>query len=308
MSQSTSSEQAVAGHPTRGGLAAAIETLRPYQWLKSLLVFVPLLVTQRLGDLDLFVAALRTCVAFSLCASAIYVVNDIIDAPSDRHHPHKRFRPIASGRLSSVHAALMVPVLLGIALIATAPLDPWVTVALALYLVVMTAYSLRLKSIVLLDAFVLAAGYALRVVAGGVAVHIDPSAKLLAFCIFLFLSLALLKRFAELVLLRVHDGPGAHARSYRLEDQHLVMALGIASGVTSVLLFASFLESPALQPLYVREDFLWICCILLLYWVSHIWMAANRGRMTDDPLVFAIRDPVSRALILLMAVGAWAAT
>jgi 4-hydroxybenzoate polyprenyltransferase len=288
-------------------LLAVLEALRPYQWLKNALVFVPLAAAHRLGELPLAAAAARMFVAYSLCASAVYLLNDLLDVAADRMHPHKQWRPLASGRLPRGLALVLVPLLLAAALATSAPLGLGCIGVLGLYFVLMTAYSLRLKAVVLLDSLILASGYALRVLAGGFAVHIRPSARLLAFCIFLFFSLALLKRYAELALLKRRDGPSAHARSYLLEDQELVLVLGGSSGILSVLVLALYMSTGNIERLYSRSELIWGTSVLLLYWVSYMWLTAHRGRMTDDPLVFAIKDRLSLALIALMGVTAWLA-
>lgn len=287
-------------------LLAAIQSLRPYQWLKNALVFVPLAAAHRFGEIDLLMAAARAFFAFCLAASAVYLINDLKDAPADRLHPHNKDRPIASGRLPAACAVFLVPVLLGGAIAAAWPLGIFAA-ALGIYFVLMVTYTLWLKRIVLLDAFVLAAGYALRVIAGGLAVGIQSSPRLLAFCIFLFVSLALVKRYAELALLRRRNGPNAHARGYLLEDQGFIMSLGISCGALSVLVLAVYMSRENIALLYSRSEFIWLTCVLLLYWISYIWLAAHRGRMTDDPLVFTLKDRTSIVLVLLMAATAWLA-
>jgi 4-hydroxybenzoate polyprenyltransferase len=296
--------------PRRDGgslVGAALESLRPYQWLKNALVFVPLAAAHRLGEPQLLARAAQAFIAFSLCASAMYLLNDLRDASADRMHPHKSQRPLASGRLPRSLALALVPVLLAASLAAAWPLDVKAGAALAAYLALMIAYTLRIKAIVLLDALVLAAGYALRVLTGGLAVAILPSARLLAFCIFLFFSLALVKRYAELALLRLRDSPAAHARAYLLEDQEFILALGTSCGALSALVLALYMSSETVVRLYSRAGFIWLTCVLLLYWISHMWLMAHRGRMTDDPLVFAVKNRVSAVLIVLMGATAWLA-
>ncbi len=288
-------------------LAALLESMRPYQWLKNGLVLVPLAAAHQLGDLALLARAACVFVAFSLCASSIYLFNDLRDAPADRLHPHKRARPIASGTLPAGYAMAAAALLLIAALAFAAPLGAATMATLLLYVALMTVYTTHLKSIVLLDALVLGCGYALRVVAGGIAVGIQPSSRLLAFCIFLFFSLALLKRYAELALLRLRDGTAAHTRAYLLEDQEFIVALGVSCGALSALVLALYMSSETVSRLYSRGGLIWLNCVLLLYWVSHMWLMAHRGRMTDDPLVFALKDRVSRSLIVLMALTAWLA-
>jgi len=286
---------------------AALEGMRPHQWLKNALVFVPLAAAHRLGETPLLMHAARAFVAFSLCASAVYLLNDLTDAPADRSHPHKRLRPIASGRLPVPAALALSVALLAGSVSAAWPLGPRAGGTLGAYLLLMIAYTLRLKTIVLLDSLTLASGYALRVLTGGLAVAIIPSARLLAFCIFLFFSLALVKRYAELALLRLRDGPAAHARAYLLEDQEFIVALGTSCGALSVLVLALYMSSETVVRLYSRGGLIWLTCVLLLYWISHMWLMAHRGRMTDDPLVFAVRDPLSASLIVLMGATAWLA-
>jgi len=318
MSRSTSSETASAPAPPRaapvapkrtfGSIALAlIESLRPYQWTKNALVFVPVAAAHRLAETHRIGAATRMFIAFCLCASAVYLLNDSLDVSADRMHPHKQHRPIASGRLPRTVALLLVPALLAAALTTASPLGFGCVGVLALYFALMVAYSLRLKAVVLLDSLLLAGGYALRVLGGGVAVHIRPSARLLAFCVFLFFSLALLKRYAELALLKLRDGPATHARGYLLEDQEVVLVLGGSSGILSVLVLAIYMSTGNIERFYSRSELIWATSVLLLYWVSYLWLMAHRGRMTDDPLIFAIRDRLSIVLVALMGASAWLA-
>jgi 4-hydroxybenzoate polyprenyltransferase len=173
---------------------------------------------------------------------------------------------------------------------------------LGLYYVLTLSYSLRLKDIVILDVLALAGLHALRVLAGCAAVSLPPSAWLIAFCVFLFFSLAMIKRYAELVVMRTIEGAHAHARAYELEDSELLAALGGASGYLSVLVLALYISSDATENVFGRHELIWLVCVLLLYWISYMWLMAHRGRMHDDPLVFALRDKVSRVLVALMAV------
>ena len=286
-------------------IGAALESMRPYQWLKNVLIFIPLAAAHRLGEGELVRSAVCAFVAFSLCASGIYVFNDLRDVSADRLHPHKYRRPIASGRLPRSIAVGLLPVLFAGALAACIPLGPMVAGILASYVALMIAYSLKLKTIVLLDALILAAGYGFRVVVGDAAVEILPSPALLGFCTFFFFSLTLVKRYTELMLLRVRDGPAAHARAYRLEDREVILALGSGSGLMSVLMLIQYMQASPLRLSYERSEFIWMSSALLLYWISHMWLTAHRGRMTDDPLVFAIRDRLSQVLIALISATAW---
>jgi 4-hydroxybenzoate polyprenyltransferase len=203
----------------------------------------------------------------------------------------------------------MTPLLAAVALAIGALIDLRVDGVLALYFAVMLGYTLKLRGVVLLDALLLAVGYALRVAAGAFAVNVLPSSRLLAFCIFLFFSLALVKRYAELALMRrqgLHP-TGAHARGYLPEDQDFILALGVSTGTLAVLVLALYLSAAPAQVLYSRAGFIWVVCVLLLYWLSHMWLTAHRGLMTDDPLVFALKDRISRVLVVLMGAAAWLA-
>ena len=286
---------------------AAVESLRPYQWLKNALVFVPLAAAHRLAELNLLGAAAKTFGAFSLCAAAVYLLNDLHDREEDLGHPHKRLRAIASGRLPARWAWALVPVLLVSSLGMAGSVNRAVVGTLAVYLLMTSLYTMCLKALVLLDAFTLAAGYALRVLAGSLAVHIAPSPRLLAFCIFLFFSLALLKRYAELSLLRLRDGEAAKARAYQRADAEFLLPLGVVCAGLSVLILAEYLSSGLPQRRYSHAQLIWVTCVLLLYWNSYLWLMAHRGRMTDDPLVFAMTDRTSCVLVALMGVCAWAA-
>lgn len=279
---------------------AYLEALRPHHWLKNLLVLVPLVAAQQPYDPGLMGQALLAFVAFTLCASSVYLLNDLLDLAADRRHPHKGQRPLASGRLPLGHAVALIPLLLAAAVFIGLWLPPLFLPALGLYFALTLAYSLRLKDVAILDVLILAAGYTLRVMAGALAVAIRPSPWLLAFCIFLFFSLALVKRYAELMAMRAVEGQRAHARGYRLEDSELLVALGVASGYLSVLVLALHITGDLAHRFYRNYELVWLVCILLLYWISHVWLQAHRCQMHDDPLVFAGRDRLSRVLILLM--------
>jgi len=287
--------------------AALFESLRPYQWLKNLLLFVPLAAAHRLNDGHLLGLTIRAFLAFSLCASAVYVFNDIHDRPADRLHPHKRFRAIASGRLPWQLAMFSIPTLLLAGTIIAADAHPALSVVLLLYIGLQITYTLWLKAVILLDAFVLATGYTLRVYAGEVVTGLAPPFELLLFCALLFLSLALLKRYTELSLLRARDGSAAHARAYLLEDLDFVLTLGVGSGLLAVQLFGLYLSAGVLPVRSSRDLLVWLACVTMLYWISRMWLTAHRGHMTDDPLIFVITDKVSLCLLALTGISAWLA-
>jgi 4-hydroxybenzoate polyprenyltransferase len=228
-------------------------------------------------------------------------VNDLLDLPDDRLHPRKRLRVFAAGDVPAINGIVMVPALLGLAVLVAVQVTPAFLAVLAIYFAVTTAYSFALKRIVLVDVFTLAGLYTLRVIAGAAAIGLWPSFWLLAFSIFIFLSLAMLKRYTELLGLREAGGTAAPGRGYRTDDWGVVAALGGSAGYLSVLVLALYVNSPAVLPLYTRPEILWLLCPLLLYWISRAWLVAHRGDMHDDPIVFAVRDRVSRAVAIVMA-------
>jgi 4-hydroxybenzoate polyprenyltransferase len=283
-----------------------LNALRPPHWIKNALVFVPLAAVHRIFELPLVGRALLAFVAFNLCASGLYLLNDLLDLPADRRHPRKKERMLASGRIRLAHALAMMPILLIGAFVIALHLSTGFVGVLGLYAVLMIAYSLRLKDIPLVDVLVLAGGYALRVAAGAAAVDIRISAWLLTLCVFLFLSLALIKRYAELVVLEsTTTAAPAHARGYVSQDKGLLLAQGIASGYLAVMVLALYTNTEISQRLYARHDYFWGICLLLLYWVSYLWLMATRSRIAGDPVMFALSDRVS--LWTLAGMGLFAA-
>jgi 4-hydroxybenzoate polyprenyltransferase len=272
-----------------------LRALRPHQWAKNLLIFVPLALTPYAAkDPDRLVAALLAFVAFCLCASAGYVLNDLLDLEADRRHPAKRSRPFALGA---------IPIPFGFGLFAALALSAFAVAwlgtprafppLLGLYLVSTMTYSIYVKRLLMLDVIVLAGLYTLRVIAGAAAVSLTPTPWLLAFSLFIFLSLAFAKRYSELSLMAARDETWARRRAYHVGDLDLVLMLGSSSGYLSVLVLCLYISSDHVQQLYHRVELLWLLCPLLLYWISRIWFLAKRGDLPGDPVAFAVRDPAS---------------
>jgi 4-hydroxybenzoate polyprenyltransferase len=278
--------------------AAIIRTMRPHQWAKNVLILVPLLAAH-LHDLAHAVQSVLAMVSFCLCASSVYVLNDLLDLPADRIHPRKSRRPFASGELSIAIGLALAPVLLAAAVALAALLPAKFQLVFATYYAVTVSYSFALKGVVLVDALLLASLYTLRIIAGAAATEVPLSFWLLLFAVFLFLSLAFVKRFAELEALRRKQLLRAAGRGYHVEDLPLLQSLGTAAGYLSVLILALYINSPDILALYHRPKFIWMLCVLLLYWISRVWMKAQRGTMHDDPVVFALKDRVSVAVGLL---------
>jgi len=293
-------EAAFAAAPA--GLRLWFKAIRPHQWLKNLLVFLPLLPIATTASLEMVWMAMLAFVAFSLCASSVYLLNDLADLEADRAHPRKRNRPFASGSLPALSGLILAPLLLGAAFVLTVWM-PWQFAAvLGIYWLSTTAYTIVLKRYALLDVITLAGLYTLRVLGGAAAIGVVPSFWILAFSMFIFFSLALAKRYAELHVMRELERGGAQGRGYQVVDLATVQLMGVASGYLAVLVMALYLNSPEIIERYAHVQLLWGVCPLLMLWVSRVWMKAARGEMTDDPLVFAVRDRMSR-YVLATAVG-----
>lgn len=295
---------AVPSHPLRSLLHA----MRPHQWVKNVLVLVPLLTAHRLGEPGLLGRGLLAVVAFCLCSSSVYVINDLLDVESDRGHPRKAHRPFASGALSLAAGLAFAPALLVAAASVSALLPLRFQLALAAYFGLTIAYSLKLKRVLVIDTVALAGLYTLRIIAGAGAVGVALSFWLLLFSVFLFLSLALVKRYAELEALRRQQRLQAAGRGYRVEDLAVLQSFGTAAGYLSVLVLALYINSPEVAALYHRPKAIWTLCVLMLYWISRVWMTAHRGGMHDDPVVYALRDRVSLGLGVIAAITLLIAT
>lgn len=271
--------------------------LRIHQWVKNALLFLPLLLAHILDDPLAWGRAAAAFACFSLCASAVYVSNDLWDLEADRQHPRKKNRPFAAGTLSVRTGRLLALVLVLASFALSTGLLPWTfTAVLGAYLLTSVAYSLFLRRLPLIDVIVLAGLYALRIFAGGFAVGIPISQWLIAFSVFFFLNLAFVKRYAELSLLREHAHTQALGRNYTVDDMDLIRSMGVASGFVSVLVLVLYVNSDDVRLLYEHPHVLWLLGPLLLYWISRVWLHAHRGRMHDDPVVFATHDRASYAV------------
>ena len=281
---------------------ALMRALRPHQWAKNVLVFAPLLAGHRVVLAELFSASLAF-LAFCLCASSVYLLNDLLDLEADRTHQHKSGRPLATGDLPVAVGLQLVPLLLIAAALIASRLRVEFAAALGGYYVLSLAYSFGVKAVMLLDTVVLAGLYTSRVIAGGLATHTPASFWMLLFSIFIFLSLAFVKRYAELDALRRSQKVAAEGRSYNVHDLPILESLGTGAGYMSVVVLALYINSPAVQTLYRKPEYIWAVCVLLMYWIARVWMKAHRGKMNEDPVLFALQDRVSLGIALVCAVA-----
>ncbi len=286
---------------------AWMRQLRLHQWAKNALLFVPLLASHRMGEIDLLYSGFLAFLLFGLCASSVYLLNDLLDIEDDRRHLKKRYRPLASGAVPIKTVLLVLPALLLGAFAGAACFLPWkFALALASYYALTLAYSLVLKRIVTVDVITLAMLYTVRIVAGTFAFDISLTFWMLAFSMFLFLSLALVKRYSELRESRSEDKTELiRGRGYYLGDLEMISSQGVASGYLAVMVLALYIQDKNTLELYHHPQFIWLACPLLLYWITRTWMIAHRGWMHEDPVVFALKDRNSLLLGVLFASIFW---
>jgi 4-hydroxybenzoate polyprenyltransferase len=266
--------------------------LRVHQWLKNLLVFVPVVTSHRWNEPGVLVASALMAAALSLIASSLYIFNDLLDLEADRQHPRKRSRPLASGAMSVPQGAVIMFLAFFGGLMLASVTGPWTLVLAGIYAMTSVLYSLKLKTQALVDVFFLAMLYVLRIVAGGAAIHILVTNWLLAFALFLFLGLALCKRAVELIAI----GPGSGSvkgRDYGIGDLGLVTTCGIASAFTTTLVLVLYLDSDQVRIMYRNPVILWLFAPLVLFWQIRFWLLTSRGQMHDDPVSFAAADRVT---------------
>lgn len=285
------------------------KVLRTHQWLKNLLLFVPFFATHQLTNVNSWMALLVAFMSFNLCASAVYIMNDLIDLESDRLHPRKRARPFASGQVPVWVGIFIAPVLLLIGLGMSSLVGGAFSSWLLFYFILTCVYSLKLKRLVLVDCLTLALLYTLRIIAGASAVENNLSFWLLAFSVFLFLSLSFLKRYAELTMhLKTSTKDKLHGRAYYNTDAPLIQNFGVTSGYAAIVVLSLYLNSEAVLALYKTPECIWGAVPVMLFWISWMWLQAQRGRMHDDPLIFAVKDKASLVAGLLflsiLAIGA----
>jgi 4-hydroxybenzoate polyprenyltransferase/phosphoserine phosphatase len=269
-----------------------VAALRLHQWAKNLLIFLPMIAGHRF-DIATIAATSLAFVCFCLAASSAYVINDLLDLTSDRDHPRKSNRPFAAGKIPIAHG-LMLATLFMTGSFALSLLLPWRFIGiLSIYIVCTVGYSLFLKRKLFIDVIMLAGLYTLRIYAGLAAISAPQTQWLLMFSLFLFLSLAIVKRCSELVANRVVGKTIAVGRGYQIEDLDVLLPLGAAAGYGAVFVVTLYLSSPEMAALYTHPNRLWLVCPLLLYWISRVLVMANRGHLHDDPVIFALTDRMS---------------
>lgn len=284
----------------KAGLLVWLRALRVHQWLKNLLLFVPLLTAFSFFEIEKIASIAVAFLAFSFAASATYLVNDLWDLENDRAHPRKRLRPFACGKLPIGRGIEMAIGALCIAFILALSVSTSYFFILLLYLFLTSTYSWVLKEYVLIDVLMLSLLYTLRILAGSVATGITISSWLLAFSAFIFLSLALVKRCAELVSIQQSGETATRGRDYRVTDLVVLWPLGVCAAISAVVVFGLFISAPDTLVRYGTPNLLWLVAIGLIYWLGRLWVKTSRGEMHDDPLVYAIKDKGSRTTVFSM--------
>jgi len=287
-------------------LKSLLKAIRPHQWAKNLLIFIPLFCSHALSAGRLLIALAAFC-CFSLTASSAYIVNDLLDIEADRRHPSKRLRPFASGDLSAIAGISIAAVFLVAGLVGGRLLPGGFYTWLLVYLATTLAYSSYLKRIALVDVLTLSGLYILRLLAGGAATQTPISHWLEGFSMFLFLSLAIVKRFAELENLRTSGSTPRNGRGYQLADISQLRSFGNSSGMAAVVVFAIYISGADVEKLYHHQRFLWLIVPCMILWINRVWLLASRGELDEDPVAFALTDRMSQLIGLAVVAIAWLA-
>src|SRR5229473_2148949 len=277
-----------------------INALRGHHWAKNLLLFLPLALSHNLA-VESIVRTFAGFALYGLCASGLYILNDLLDLHSDREHPWKKERPFAAGDISIPEGLVASLILLSSALGLGFLLNVQFGFALLGYAALTVLYSLYFKKIALLDVFVLSSFYSFRILAGALISATPLSQWFLAFSMFFFLSLAMAKRYSELLHASNLVKAGNSGRGYHTGDRELLLSLGVGSSFSAVVIFSLYVHSPDVRLLYSSPEFLFLLCPIVLYWLSRNWLLAHRGELKEDPVTLAIRDPVSYGVALASA-------
>ena len=286
-----------------------VRALRPHQWVKNFLLFVPILAGHKITDTTLLLDNIAAFIVFCLAAASTYLVNDLFDLEADRLHSTKKHRPFAAGAIPISVGFITAPILMLVSIGIATQLPPDFLPILLLYYTTTLAYSISLKKVVVIDVMILASLYTLRIIAGGAATSVTPSFWLLAFSMFLFLSLAIAKRSAELFV-KKHAGEHATVRrQYNVADIPALMMLGTSSGLVAVLVLALYVNSEQVNLQYPNPEMIWLICPIMLFWVARLWLITSRAELNEDPVVFALKDRASQIVgllcVLVVSLAIW---
>ena len=291
----------------RSGIVEYVNEMRMYQWVKNTLVFIPALLAHEM-NIEIFISLTLTFFVFSLLASSVYVMNDLLDLHSDRLHPRKKLRPLASGQISiPLGIALYVFLVTTSILAAMIFLPVNVILVLGVYLFVTSYYSMYGKRIAILDVMLLAGLYTLRLIAGAHAANVILSEWLMGFSMFFFLSLAFVKRYSELIA-RKDELDQLPGRGYGTKDSIMLLTAGLSSAMLSIMVLALYINSDAVSKLYQYPAYIWFICPAILTWLLQMWLIAHRGRMNDDPIISMAKTPMTYIVLTIISITIWFAT
>jgi len=280
-------------------ISVLIKEIRVYQWVKNILIFSPLLLSHTFTDTERLIDSFIAFIAFCLCASSVYIINDLCDIEADRKHPIKKNRPIAAGLMSIDFAKVIALLLIVVsAVIAYLQSREFFFVLLG-YFSLTLAYSFSLKTFAIVDVLILGGLYTLRIVAGVIVINVEISYWLVVFSLFIFISLAILKRYTELMNMKSRNETDASHRGYEIADADLLSKMGIVSSYIAILVVALYIHDPLVITKYTQPLWLWAVIPAMFYWLSRVWLLASRGEMQEDPVLFALRDKTSYFLIVI---------
>tara|TARA_B100000035_G_scaffold167342_1_gene142766 strand:- start:88 stop:981 length:894 start_codon:yes stop_codon:yes gene_type:complete len=281
-----------------------IKIIRPHQWVKNILVFIPLLMSHNF-ELNIFITTSYAFIIFSLVASSIYVINDIVDLKADQNHPYKKYRPLAAGLLNINQCKYLIVTLLFICFFLLSKVNKYFLILILSYFVISNLYTFIFKKYPIIDLIILASLYTMRILAGGLIAGIDVSIWLISFSIFFFLSLAAIKRQIEIINTKKLKKKDVKGRGYTVDDQKIIDSIAVSTGYISILILVLYINSPQVLNLYSSPNALWFICIIMLYWISRIILNSSRGRIKDDPIVYAINDKISYLCLVLILCIIW---
>lgn len=278
--------------------------IRPHQWVKNVLVFTPLLMSHNF-DFNNLILSTKAFIIFSLIASSIYVINDIVDLKSDQNHPFKKYRPLAAKLITVNHCKILILILLALVTVLLLNVNKEFIMIIISYFILSNLYTFFFKKIVIIDLLILSLLYTSRILGGGYIADTSTSLSLLLFSVFFFTSLAAVKRLIELVNIIRFKKKKIHGREYTIKHKKMIYWIAILTGWISILVLIFHINSPVVIKQYSFPDILWIICFVMLFWISRIIYVSNKGQIKDDPIVYAISDKISYLCLAIILFIFW---
>ena len=278
--------------------------IRPHQWVKNVLVFTPLFMSHNF-DFNNLILSTKAFIIFSLIASSIYVINDIVDLKSDQNHPFKKYRPLAAKLITVNHCKILILILLALVTVLLLNVNKEFIMIIISYFILSNLYTFFFKKIVIIDLLILSLLYTSRILGGGYIADTSTSLSLLLFSVFFFTSLAAVKRLIELVNIIRFKKKKIHGREYTIKHKKMIYWIAILTGWISILVLIFHINSPVVIKQYSFPDILWIICFVMLFWISRIIYVSNKGQIKDDPIVYAVSDKISYLCLAIILFIFW---